>query len=122
LLEELLVRHALGLPGTDLDREDDASGVMMIPVPKTGVLEKVEGQDQARKTPGIEDVQITARLHDFIAAWPDGATYLGFLFARGKLPAEVEAALRLAHSHLKFEITERLPVQHPVTGTVQSTS
>jgi hypothetical protein len=75
-----------------------------------------------RKTPGIEDVQITARLHDFIAAWPDGATYLGFLFARGKLPAEVEAALRLAHSHLKFEITERLPVQHPVTGTVQSTS
>ena len=34
-------------------------------------------------------------------------------------PAEVEAALRLAHSQLKFEIVERLPVQHPVTGTVQ---
>jgi hypothetical protein len=30
----------------------------------------------------------------------------------------VEAALRHAHSQLKFEITERLPVQHPVTGTV----
>src|SRR6266852_209102 len=68
-LEELLVRHALGMPGTDLEREGEASGVMMIPVPKTGVLEKVEGEEQARATPGIEDVQITARLHDLIAAW-----------------------------------------------------
>jgi biotin carboxylase len=120
-LEELLVRHALGMPGTDLDREDEASGVMMIPVPKTGVLEKVEGEEQARATPGIEDVQITARLHDFLAAWPEGATYLGFIFAHGKTPAEVEAALRNAHSQLKFEIAERLPVQHPVTGAVPST-
>ena len=118
-LEELLVRHALGMQGTDLDREDGASGVMMIPVPRTGVLEKVEGEEQARATNGIEDVQITARLHDLIAAWPEGSAYLGFLFARGKSPAEVEAALRLAHSQLKFEIVERLPVQHPVTGTVQ---
>jgi biotin carboxylase len=118
-LEELLVRHAMGMPGTDLDREEDASGVMMIPVPKSGVLEKVEGEDHARSTPGIEDVQITARLHDAIAAWPEGASYLGFLFAHGKAPADVEAALRQAHTQLKFEITERLPVQHPVTGAVQ---
>jgi biotin carboxylase len=119
-LEELLVRHALGMPGTDLEREDEASGVMMIPVPKTGVLEKVEGEEQARATPGIEDAQITARLHDFLAAWPEGATYLGFIFAHGKTPAEVEVALRNAHSQLKFEIAERLPVQHPVTGAVPS--
>jgi biotin carboxylase len=119
-LEELLVRHSLGMPGTDVDREDDASGVMMIPVPKTGVLEKVEGEVLARATPGIENVEITARLHDPIAAWPEGSTYLGFLFAHGKSPAEVEAALRSAHGQLRFEITERLPVQHPVTGTVQS--
>ena len=107
------------MPGTDLNREDDASGVMMIPVPKTGILEKVEGEDQARATPGIEDVQITARLRDAIAAWPDGASYLGFLFARGKTPAEVETALRAAHGNLKFEISEQLPVRHPVTGSVQ---
>jgi biotin carboxylase len=117
-LEELLVRHALGMPGTDLDREDDASGVLMIPVPRTGTLEKVEGEEQARATPGIEDVQITARLHDLIAAWPEGSSYLGFIFAHAKSPAEAEAALRHAHTQLKFVITERLPVQHPVTGTV----
>jgi biotin carboxylase len=119
-LEELLIRHALGMPGTDAHREESASGVMMIPVPRSGVLEKVEGEEEARATPGIEDVQITARLHDFIAAWPEGSTYLGFIFARGKTPAEVEAALRVAHSRLKFELAERLPVEHPVTGTVQS--
>jgi len=117
-LEELLVRHALGMSGTDIDREDDASGVMMIPVPKSGVLERLEGEEQARATPGIEDLQITARLHDFIAAWPEGATYLGFIFARGQSAAEVESALRQAHSQLKFEIAERLPVGHPVTGAV----
>ncbi len=115
LLEELLVRHALRMQGSDLDREDDASGVMMIPVPESGVLESVEGEETARATPGIEDVQITARLHDFIAAWPEGSSYLGFIFARGTSPAEVESALRLAHSHLKFKIVPRLPVEHPVT-------
>jgi biotin carboxylase len=118
LLEEILVRHALGMPGSDLEREDGASGVMMIPVPKSGVLEKVDGEEQARATPGIEDVQITARLHDFLAAWPEGSSYLGFIFARGKSPDEVERALRLAHSNLKFEIVERLPVEHPVTGAM----
>jgi len=116
LLEELLVRHALGMDGSDLDREADASGVMMIPVPTSGVLEGVRGEELARATPGIEDLQITARTHDFIAAWPEGSSYLGFIFARGPSSAEVESALRLAHSHLKFEIVPRLPVEHPVTG------
>jgi biotin carboxylase len=118
LLEELLVRHAMKLPGSDLDREDDASGIMMIPVPGTGVLERVEGEEQARATLGVSDIQITARLHDFIAAWPEGSSYLGFIFARGNSPGEAEAALRLAHSLLKFEIVARLPVEHPVTGTL----
>ena len=121
LLEELLVRHALRLPGSDLDRETDASGVMMIPVPKTGVLEGAFGEDDARATPGIEDVRITARLHDLIAAWPEGSSYLGFIFARGASPEEAETALRLAHSRLRFEIAPRLPVEHPVTGKVPAT-
>ena len=105
LLEELLVRHALGLPGSDLDREDDASGVMMIPVPKTGVCAALRAKPK-RGAAGVSDIQITARLHDFIAAWPEGSSYLGFIFARGKSPAEVEAALRPAHGNLKFEISD----------------
>jgi hypothetical protein len=115
-LEELLVRHALGMTGTDLPRESQASGVMMIPVPASGVFEGVEGIDHAAATPAVEEVHITARLHDFIAAWPEGSSYLGFIFARAENPADVVAALRAAHAKLRFAIVPRLPVAHPVTG------
>ena len=120
LLEELLVRHALGISVSDLEREQDASGVMMIPIPKTGVLQRVDGEGDARAVHGIEDVQITARLQDRIEAWPEGSSYLGFIFARAKSPAEVEAALREAHRNLKFDISDTLPVQHPMTGALPS--
>ena len=115
-LEELLVRHVTGLAGVEMSRESLAAGVMMIPVPRSGVLEGAEGVERAAMTPGVDEVQITARLHDFIAAWPEGSTYLGFIFARGETPAQVEAALRLAHDALRFTITPRLPVAHPVLG------
>jgi len=117
-LEELLLRHALGLPGSDAPREMEASGAMMIPVPHSGILEKVEGEGEARAAAGITSLEITARLHDFIGAWPEGSSYLGFLFARAAEPAEVESALREAHVKLHFTLTPRLPVEHPVTHTV----
>jgi hypothetical protein len=119
-LEELLLRHALELPGTDAKREELASGVMMIPVPKSGVLDAVTGDDAARSVPGITELLITARLHDYIAAWPEGSSYLGFLFARGNSPAEVEQAIRRAHEKLVFTITPRLPVEHPATRRMAS--
>ena len=117
-LEELLLRHTLGLPGGDALREAAASGVMMIPVPRSGVLENVEGEESARQIPGITSLEITARVHDYIAAWPEGASYLGFLFAKGDAPAAVEAALRTAHAQLKFTLTPRLPVEHPGGGRI----
>jgi hypothetical protein len=114
-LEELLVRHALELPGWNSPREPVASGVMMIPVPKSGILEGAAGEDAARSVPGITELAITARLHDAIAAWPEGSSYLGFLFARGSTPEKVEQALREAHEKLSFTITPGLPVEHPAT-------
>jgi ATP-grasp domain/L-amino acid ligase C-terminal domain 2 len=117
-LEELLLRHELGLPGSGAPREAKASGVMMIPVPHSGILEKVEGEKEARATAGITSLEITARLHDFIAAWPEGSAYLGFLFARADEPAQVENALRGAHRKLRFALTPRLPVEHPLTHSV----
>jgi biotin carboxylase len=114
-LEELLLRHALELPGYDAPREPQASGVMMIPVPHSGILDKVEGEEPARATPGITSVEITTRLHDFIAAWPEGSSYLGFLFASAATPVEAEQSLREAHRHLRFTLTPRLPVEHPLS-------
>lgn len=117
-LEELLLRHSAGLPVQEWQRESAASGVMMIPVPQSGVLEKVEGEEAARTTPHITELFITARLHDYIAAWPEGSSYLGFLFARADSPGEVEEALRTAHAKLKFTLSSRLPVEHPATHRV----
>jgi hypothetical protein len=114
-LEELLLRHALQLPGWDAPREPVASGVMMIPVARSGVLESIFGVEAARATSGITELVITARLHDHIAAWPEGSSYLGFLFASGSTAGEVEQAIREAHKKLEFGITPRLPVEHPAT-------
>ena len=117
-LEELLLRQALDLPGWDAPRETAASGVLMIPVPKSGILEKVEGAEDARRVPGVTELEITARWRDYIAAWPEGSSYLGFLFARGETPEVAENALREGHAKLNFKFTPRLPVEHPVTGRV----
>ena len=78
-----MLRHAMNLPG-EWERERQASGVMMIPVPRSGILESVEGEEAARAITGIEELLVTARLHDYIVAWPEGSSYLGFLFARGE--------------------------------------
>jgi predicted ATP-grasp superfamily ATP-dependent carboligase len=114
-LEELLLRHALGLTGGGWARQPVASGVMMIPVPRSGVLAAVEREQEARGVPGISELQITARVHDYLEAWPEGSSYLGFLFALAATPEEVEKSLRDAHAKLRFTITERLAVEHPAT-------
>jgi biotin carboxylase len=114
-LEELLLRQAVEMPFENWKREAAASGVMMIPVPSSGVLESVEGEELARAIPHIVGLEITGRLHDYIAAWPEGASYLGFLFARAEAAEEVEGALRAAHGKLRFAIRTRLAVEHPAT-------
>ena len=103
-LEEVILRHALGQDTTTLEREPAASGVMMIPVPRAGVLKEVAGLDDAKRVDKIEDVIITAHITQQIAPPPEGASYLGFIFSRAASPDEVEAALREAHSRLRFVI------------------
>ena len=117
-LEELILRHAIGENVSEWHREPAASGVMMIPVPTSGIFEKVTGTDEARRVQDVTDVQITTRLHDEILAWPEGASYLGFIFAKAESPATAEHALREAHSKLHFQIHPALPVEHPITGKV----
>ncbi|HEX9241517.1 MAG TPA: ATP-grasp domain-containing protein [Anaeromyxobacter sp.] len=109
-LEEVLVAHAMGLPLDSLRREARASGVMMLPIPRRGVLHGVRGVEAARAVPGVEDVVITVPEGREVLPLPEGDSYLGFLFGRGETPAEVEAALRRAHALLTFELREALPV------------
>jgi biotin carboxylase len=103
-LEELILRHALGFAIPSFDRAGAAAGVMMIPIPKTGMLREVSGIEEAQEVPHIEGVEITARLRAPILALPEGNSYLGFIFARAEDPATAEAALRAAHARLRFDI------------------
>jgi len=103
-LEELILRHGLGQEIGNVERETAASGVMMIPIPARGRLDHVAGLDRARAVPGVTEVRITIPLGQPIEPLPEGARYLGFIFARGSCPAEAENALREAHRNLSFAI------------------
>ena len=105
-LEELILRHAAGLDVPTYEREGQASGAMMLPIPRAGILRRVSGCEEALAVPLIEGLEITIPLGQPVVPLPEGDRYLGFLFARGKTPAEVEAALREAHSRLTFQIAD----------------
>ncbi len=113
-LEELLLRQACGLNVSGLQREENASGVMMIPIPQAGILRSYTGVEAARQILHIDDIVITAPLNQRIRPLPEGESYLGFIFASGKSPDEVETALRLAHGRLHFQIDEEIRLS--VTG------
>jgi hypothetical protein len=109
-LEEVLLRHALGEDVSPYRREDAASGVMMIPIPKRGTYRGVDGVEAARAVPGVEDVRITAKPDVALVPLPEGKSYLGFIFARAPEPQMVDCALRAAHARLRFTIDRELAV------------
>ncbi len=114
-LEEVLLRHALGERVDRLAREAAASAVMMIPIPRRGVYRRVEGVAAAGAVAGVEDLQITVKPDQDLVPLPEGASYLGFIFARGMSPAAAVAAVRAAHDRLEFRIETAMPV----LGTVR---
>ncbi len=105
-LEELILRQAVGLETKAFVREERSSGVMMLPIPGAGVLERVDGVEEAAKVPGIEQVVITAHPGERLVPFPEGSRYPGFLFARAERPETVEAALREAHRQLRFVMAD----------------
>ena len=108
-LEEVILRNALGMQ-VATSRSAGAVGVMMIPIPKRGVLTAVDGVAAARAVDAIEDCVITAEIGQVVIPPPEGASYLGFIFARAETPVEVEAALRAAHAQLRFDIVTEYPL------------
>ncbi len=99
-LEEIILRHAMGLPLRHRGRPWRASGVMMIPIAGRGTLEAVNGQDEARAVPDVQGLTLTIPLGSAVEPLPEGDRYLGFLFASGAGPDEVEHALRAANACL----------------------
>jgi biotin carboxylase len=117
-LEELILRQAIGDEITAVERDGHAAGVMMIPIPSAGMLKAVYGVEEARAIHLITGVDITAKLHHPLVPLPEGASYLGFIFARGNSPTEVEEAIRRANSFLKFDIRREIPILNGVAGAL----
>jgi hypothetical protein len=109
-LEEILLRHAAGENVSTYDRESQAAAVMMIPIPKRGILKRVEGTESAADVPGIEEVRITAKRDQLLERLPEAGSYLGFIFARGPRPETLVTALQAAHACLRFRIDTPLTI------------
>lgn len=95
-LETLILRNALMMERPRLRRESRASGVLMIPIEERGTLREVRGLTETRAIPGITGIELTITPGNRVLPVPEGDRYLGFVFARGSHPEEVETALRKA--------------------------
>lgn len=103
-LEDLILLQALGKELAPPVREQRPSGVLMLNPPAAGRLEAIRGLAEAREVPGVTDVSITAHVGQTLVPLPEGAQYLGFVFAKGETPEAVEAALREASRRIEFEV------------------
>ncbi|MGH9066967.1 MAG: ATP-grasp domain-containing protein [Acidimicrobiales bacterium] len=104
-LEEIIVRHAIGAGLDGLRRETQASGVMMLPIRAAGMLKQVSGQAEALAVDGVVGLEISIPAGRAVVPLPEGDRYLGFVFARGPTPADVELALRRAEAALDVVVS-----------------
>jgi hypothetical protein len=109
-LEGLLLRHAIGQSIDAWSRESRAVGVMMIPIPRRGIYRSTAGLDDARKVQGVDEVVMTAKPDQLLVPLPEGASYLGFIFAGGDSRQTVDRGLRAAHARLRVSIDPELPI------------
>lgn len=103
-LETLVLRHALGMRKESMRREHAASGVLMVPIPRTGTLRSVSGVEEVTELREVTSVEITAPIGSRVAPPPDGDRYLGFVFARAADPDTVEDTLRAAMETIVVEV------------------
>jgi len=102
-LEALVISNAMG-QFLKPESVDQCVGVLMIPTPKSGMLRRVEGLLEAGKIEHIEAINISIGEGHELVQLPEGASYLGFIFARAPTAVEVESALRAAHAQLKIVV------------------
>jgi len=116
-LEEVLLRHVLGEPVPEVAMQD-ATAVMMIPIPKRGIYLGVRNLEAARGVSHITDIQITVEPGALLLPAPEGASYLGFIFSRAESPQAAEQALRDAHRLLSFEIQTEVPLATAYSNSI----
>ena len=115
-LEELILRHAIGRSIEPATTTSGATGVMMLPVARAGVFDRVEGLASALAVPGIDSIEITARAGDRVQPLPESSIYLGFIFAQAGTADEVTNALRQAFANMQIIVKPLLEVDAAAAG------
>jgi hypothetical protein len=115
-LEYLILAHALGRPAGSLRTTPGAAGVLMLPIRAGGILVGVEGRERALAIPGVVGMEHTIPPGRLLVPLPEGNRYLGFVFARGDNPVQVEASLRAAHAELDVKVLPPGELRRPVAG------
>jgi hypothetical protein len=110
-LEEVLLAQAAGRDLDAYSRAPGASGVAMIPIGEGGHYRGVRGDQAARAIEAIIDVVVTAKRGQLLEPLPEGASYLGFIFAAGETTEAVVEALQRAEAQLSFEFDRPVPVR-----------
>ncbi len=100
-LEELVIQGMCGLV-PHADELGESAGVLMIPITDTGILQRVEGLTAALQTEYIRDIEIHIRPGYELIPLPEGASYLGFIFAQAPGFEQTYAALKCAYAKLRF--------------------
>ena len=89
---------------------------MMIPIPRRGFFRGVAGGEAARRVEYVEDVVLTAKAGQLLVPLPEGASYLGFIFARAGTAENVDRALRTSHACLEFDVAPELRMVESADG------
>ena len=99
-LESLIIRSAIGATVGSTEVAATATGVMMLPIPQSGILERIDGIEAALSVAGVTSMEQTIPNGKPVIPLPEGDRYLGFIFAEGAIPGDVEHSLRSAANAL----------------------
>lgn len=102
-LEYLILCEALEIRIEEVTTEKQASGVYMIPAPKSGKVKDIKGVDVAKTLRWITSVDMTTTLGTELKTIPYDAKYVGFIFAKAPSTKIVISALELAFQEIELE-------------------
>lgn len=100
-LEELVIQGMCGLPFKRSEQKN-AAGVLMIPITDRGILKRVEGLTDALRVEYVEDIEIHINPGYELLPLPEGASYLGFIFAQAPDFERTYSALQQSYAKLRF--------------------
>ena len=110
-LEELIIMGMCGI-APQANPSIESAGVLMIPINDSGILKRVEGLTEAQQTEYVRDIEIHINPGYELVPLPEGSSYLGFIFAQAPDYEQTYAALKNAHSKLRFVTQPRWELEN----------